>query len=822
MAADRTKILEAAQKYLAKGNYPKAIREYQKLLAKDPTDTRTMLKVGDAQIKAGESQGAAQTYEQVAEIYAKQGFAMKAVAVFKNILKIDNTRVDIHLRLGDMYRELDRVDDAVAIYENVANAYLQAGDADNALEVQGRIVNFDPENLPARIKYAEALSRSGRSEEASEEFRTGARMLKASGRLDDYAKVAERLLYHKPDDDAASRELARHYLQRGDAKRALSKLQLSFKNDPHDVGTLQLLARAFDLLGQQKKTVSVLRELARVFGERGMKQDRTKALRKILQIDPDNMNARQELAREMQVGSAGSLLAPPSSAVIGSGSSPIATIGAQVASDDAEIELLDSDLLLEDEDEEEVAQPREQLTMPPPSGDPELIDSETSREAKVSRLLAECDVFERYGLKEKVMDQLRSVLELDPNHIPTRERLKDLYSQAGRVEGVIEQLEALAVLFEGKPQVASLYRSEADRWRAANPERKSEDVFFVDDEASAPIDFAAAASVEPETHQPAPNTATASAPMQLSTESNYDGSTPFSTPKAASLEESRSSYERELFDEARAHAEAAARASTPPGEIEETLEEADFFLTQGLFEEAASTLEDALEAHPHHVLLQEKLAEIRAKRASTQSSPPAEVTEDSVLIRQGLIEAVGRVDDATVEGSDMIEVQTLQEASDSVAPNDADQSPAKHFELGMAYKELGLFDDAIQELQLAMPDPPLRCGALTLIGSCLVQKGEFDVAIARFKDALTAQHRTQQEEQTLYYELGLVYERMQNLQEALYYYEHLAKLDPTHRDVAERIPECQQALQRGTSSTPPPVDDIDVAAQFERLMRDTE
>ena len=112
--------------------------------------------------------------------------------------------------------------------------------------------------------------------------------------------------------------------------------------------------------------------------------------------------------------------------------------------------------------------------------------------------------------------------------------------------------------------------------------------------------------------------------------------------------------------------------------IEETLEEADFFLTQGLYEEAISTLEDALESHPHHVLLQEKLTEIEAKRAEGQSIPPsAEVTEDSVLIRQGLIEAVGQVDEATNEGSDIIEVQTLQDESAAGDTEEPDASPAK-------------------------------------------------------------------------------------------------------------------------------------------------
>ena len=82
---------------------------------------------------------------------------------------------------------------------------------------------------------------------------------------------------------------------------------------------------------------------------------------------------------------------------------------------------------------EEEEEPDRDGTMPPPSGQPELIDSETSREAKISRLLAECDVFDRYGLKEKVIDQLKSVLELDPTHIPTRERLKELFAEISKL-----------------------------------------------------------------------------------------------------------------------------------------------------------------------------------------------------------------------------------------------------------------------------------------------------------------------------------------------------------------------------------------------------
>ena len=47
MAVNRTKVLEAAQKFLSKGQYDKAIAEYQKLVSEDPRDVRTLLKIGD-------------------------------------------------------------------------------------------------------------------------------------------------------------------------------------------------------------------------------------------------------------------------------------------------------------------------------------------------------------------------------------------------------------------------------------------------------------------------------------------------------------------------------------------------------------------------------------------------------------------------------------------------------------------------------------------------------------------------------------------------------------------------------------------------------
>ena len=95
VAVDRTKVLAAAQKHLSKGNYDRAIAEYKKLVDADPRDVRTWLKIGDLYTRKGAHREATETYFRVAEHYATQGFFLKAVAVYKQILKLQPGRLDI-------------------------------------------------------------------------------------------------------------------------------------------------------------------------------------------------------------------------------------------------------------------------------------------------------------------------------------------------------------------------------------------------------------------------------------------------------------------------------------------------------------------------------------------------------------------------------------------------------------------------------------------------------------------------------------------------------------------------------------------------------
>src|SRR6476469_4569605 len=248
MAINKNKVMEAAQKFVEKGQTDKAIKEYLKVVQEDPKDVRVWLKIGDLYAQKGAKQDATETYLKVARFYHEQGFFLKAVAVYKQILKLDPRLVDVILKLAELYRELGRMSEAMQHYESVAAHFHREGNTKEALETVKKLVDLDPENIATRIKLAELYSKETLVQ-------------------DDFVKVAERLLWHQPDNIALMRELAGLYLRRNDPRRALQKLQACFKADPRDVETLGLLALAFQALDQKAKTVSVLKELARVHVE---------------------------------------------------------------------------------------------------------------------------------------------------------------------------------------------------------------------------------------------------------------------------------------------------------------------------------------------------------------------------------------------------------------------------------------------------------------------------------------------------------------------------------------------------------------------------
>src|SRR5439155_26114013 len=92
------------------------------------------------------------------------------------------------------------------------------------------------------------------------------------------------------------------YMGRGDSKRARAKLQICCKANPRELGTLEMLARGCQELGQTSKTVSVLKELARVHLDEGRTDDARKTWRQALELAPDDQEVKAALSSVQSAG----------------------------------------------------------------------------------------------------------------------------------------------------------------------------------------------------------------------------------------------------------------------------------------------------------------------------------------------------------------------------------------------------------------------------------------------------------------------------------------------------------------------------------------
>jgi tetratricopeptide (TPR) repeat protein len=118
-----------------------------------------------------------------------------------------------------------------------------------------------------------------------------------------------------------------------------------------------------------------------------------------------------------------------------------------------------------------------------------------------------------------------------------------------------------------------------------------------------------------------------------------------------------------------------------------------------------------------------------------------------------------------------------------VDPNDT----ATHYDLGIAYMEMGLHGEAIDEFKLCLDDGDKECTAHTMIGLSYVAKGDMPPAIEHFKNALSSPTMKPEEELDLWFEIGNAYELLGKASEALVWYEKVEEQNPEFRDVAARI-----------------------------------
>lgn len=139
--------------------------------------------------------------------------------------------------------------------------------------------------------------------------------------------------------------------------------------------------------------------------------------------------------------------------------------------------------------------------------------------------------------------------------------------------------------------------------------------------------------------------------------------------------------------------------------------------------------------------------------------------------------------------SSILEPQILPEAAEIPSP---DKDSEMHYHLGIAYKEMELFDYAISEFELAASNPSIKFDCCIMLGSCFLEKGDNAQAIQHFKEAAQIKGLTKEKLVRLHFNLGLAYEANGMLSQAIETFNQVLRLDQSFSEAQERIRRLQQ------------------------------
>jgi tetratricopeptide (TPR) repeat protein len=129
----------------------------------------------------------------------------------------------------------------------------------------------------------------------------------------------------------------------------------------------------------------------------------------------------------------------------------------------------------------------------------------------------------------------------------------------------------------------------------------------------------------------------------------------------------------------------------------------------------------------------------------------------------------------------------LRKFKQGIAENVEEEDHQSHYDLGVAYKEMGLLDEAIAEFQKALRAPSNRVPTYEALGASFIEKEQYAMAATILARALNEKDVTDDNLVGVLYLLGRCAEARQQHEQALEYYQRVFVVDIQFRDVGERM-----------------------------------
>jgi tetratricopeptide (TPR) repeat protein len=157
---------------------------------------------------------------------------------------------------------------------------------------------------------------------------------------------------------------------------------------------------------------------------------------------------------------------------------------------------------------------------------------------------------------------------------------------------------------------------------------------------------------------------------------------------------------------------------------------------------------------------------------------------------------VAAEDENRVEGEQADFTDMLEKFKAGIAANVDDEDFDSHYDLGVAYKEMGLIDEAIFQFQKALRGATQRIRAYEALGQCFIERNEHDVAITVLGRALREPGMEDEDLIGVLYLLGFASEGSKKARDAAAYYQRVFAIDIDFRDVSKRLKQMTKAATK--------------------------
>jgi tetratricopeptide (TPR) repeat protein len=737
LGTDRGKVLHNAQLFASRGQFDAAIAEWKKLTVESPADGSLHNSIGELHLKRNATTEAVAAFLQAANAFRTEGATLKAIATYKKILKIDSSRYEVYRHLGDLNAERGLLSSAVQDYLTLGKYYLKERKTKEALDIYKKIVSQDPSNLDAQQRVAELCLQENMQDEATKVYLQLGRERSAQQRYAEANDAYQAVLRIDPGNSEAI-QFIENFEKGGDTRTTSPKPKTG------QIAGASKNSEPLDMLAEATRRI----DQKQFAGAEAI-------LNQLLTREPGNPQVCQLLARmHLQRG-------------------------------DLHVALGEYRFL---------------------AGAALRAQDYSSAESLINEYLA-----------------------VEPNSVPILELYGELYEEKGDASAAVAQYaKAVETLLKHpEPGMPTLHEEIFDRMKTLAPDSATVKRLTTLMQGETAAD---AASSESSSEASAPKAAPKASAGGVGTkESLWTGTEPDDLWKTASA--IRISQDRHVetpastkskpdspvvLDPAKSltanAAPDAVRVPHSKGTARSTKEQFQAYMQAGEQAEAEQWLGHLVNEWPNDAEARELLGFLfeakgdgpgaalqygRALELLLEHPDNAKPERPAVLYAK--VKELAPASPLVAKLASMFapkseEPVAVTTAAGNSTPVANGLDPDIHYTLGVAFKNMGLLDEAKEEFALSMKGNDLFLDSCLMTAVCLKEQGQGKAASAQLEQLVNDARCQGAKAQAIRYELGLLYEKQEQWQKAVAIFESI----PTFHDVPKRL----EAL-RGTHKPKP-------------------